>query len=237
MLEENDEQTRLENVELLIENIARYEEEYGATTLDDFLSYISLYTDNDEYNNSEDYVVLMTLHGAKGLEFDNVFMPAMEEGIFPTERSRSNIEDIEEEGRLCYVGITRARKNLYASYANRRMLFGKTMSNYKSRFLDEFPEDNLTFIEEAKYNLNFSHNDYIFSSPKPKPYNKGMNRFTFDIQNPIDYIIGDKVEHFRFGKGVVTKVTKLSGDSLIEVDFELLGIKKLMANYTNMTKE
>ena len=241
MLKEENEESRLENIEILFDTITSFEEDYPESTLDDFLSYISLYSDSDEYDSDEDVVVLMTLHGAKGLEFDNVFMPAMEEGIFPSERSKYSKEDIEEERRLCYVGITRARKNLYISYATRRMLYGKTMMNMSSRFLDELPEGSTEYIEPMRNTSyrSFSKpylNGYV--NPKLPEVEKSVattkNKVTFNPESKkemLHFAKGDLVNHKIFGIGTVTAVTELSGDALLEVSFKTKGKKKIMAAY------
>ncbi|MBR1724522.1 MAG: ATP-binding domain-containing protein, partial [Ruminococcus sp.] len=132
---------RLENISELKSTLINYEENVEEPTLEGFLEEISLYTDIDKYDENEDYVVLMTIHSAKGLEFDNVFVAGMEENVFPSARSFETDDDIEEERRLAYVAVTRAKRKLYLLHSAARMLYGRTNSNRPSRFLSELPED------------------------------------------------------------------------------------------------
>ena len=232
MLIEDNEEVRKDNIEMLFTAIRRFEEEFDDTSLSDFLSYISLYSDTDNYDSNEDVVVLMTLHGAKGLEFDNVFMPALEEGIFPSSQSWYNTEDIEEERRLCYVGITRARKNLYVSHAARRILFGKTMSNPRSRFLTELPQNitltgrtvfpSVSISEPVARNLN------TIATTTPK---KDIEQTEY-----IRFEVGDEVVHRKFGRGKVISAKHLLSDSILEIVFEIHGTKKIMAATAKMQR-
>lgn len=239
MLEKDLEGGRIENIDMMFSTIERFEQEFGESSLDDFLSYLSLYSDTDTYDANEDVVVLMTLHSAKGLEFDNVFMPAMEEGIFPIEKSWYNPEDIEEERRLCYVGITRARKNLYVSYASTRMLFGKTMRNKKSRFLNELPKEGISNISDEVTNLLVTKE--IIPKNLLQEYMKPIQselkkKSNVSAVKHTDYNEGDIVEHKVFGRGIILSIRKLSSDSILEVAFEEKGTKKIMAAMASMKR-
>lgn len=223
---------RIENVGELKTNILSYIKETGDTGLAGFLDEIALYTDMDTYDENSDCVTLMTMHSAKGLEFDNVFIVGAEEGVFPSVRSIGEPEDMEEERRLCYVGITRARKNLTISCARQRMIFGLTSSNNPSRFIEEIPDE---YIErrESRRNDSFgvrgeTHYQNTFVS-KASSQDKIKHIVTTKQENkaPADFKTGDKVLHSAFGEGSIIKMTPMGGDYLIEIDFEA-GTKRLM---------
>ncbi len=230
--------TRAENIGELFSSVRQFELEQPEADLDDFLTDMFLASDLDNYDEDSDAVVLMTLHNAKGLEFDYVFMPGMEEGIFPSEMSRYSDDDIEEERRLCYVGITRARKALFLSYAAVRMLFGQTRRNLKSRFTKEIPESLLEIVNEErdfsrrpatkKYgatDVEISLNSSASAGIPQKAENKGV---TFEA--------GDIVDHKVFGRGVVLSAQHLSSDTLLEIKFDTKGVKKAMASYAPLKK-
>ena len=153
MLEEKDDieaRTRAENIRELKSSILAYMENTDTPTLAGFLEEIALYTDIEQYDPDADAVVMMTMHAAKGLEFPNVFLTGFEEGLFPSNRCLSEPEELEEERRLCYVAITRAKQNLVISYARQRMLYGRTTTNIASRFVDEIPLECVEKIEQPK---------------------------------------------------------------------------------------
>ncbi len=224
--EEN--KTRLENIRELKSSIAAYVQNAELPTLAGFLEEIALYTDIEQYDDSEDAVVMMTMHSAKGLEFPNVFLVGFEEGLFPGMRCIGDREEMEEERRLCYVAITRARESLTISYARQRMLYGKTNASLPSRFLKEIPED----IVERK-------GGYYRATPQTYSYAASMLNATKSVPKisvepkpavkQLELQKGDMVEHKSFGRGMVLSVLKMGGDSLLEIAFDQIGTKKLMS--------
>ncbi len=227
--EEN--KTRLENIHELKSSIAAYVHNAEEPTLAGFLEEIALYTDIEQYNDSDDAVVMMTMHSAKGLEFPNVFLVGFEEGLFPGLRCIGDREEMEEERRLCYVAITRARETLTISYARQRMLYGKTNASLPSRFLKEIPEE----IVERKggYHRPMS-STYAYSTPlQSAPVGNGYLSRTYSEPKPavkeLELHKGDMVEHKAFGRGMVLSVLKMGGDSLLEIAFDQIGTKKLMS--------
>ena len=231
--EEN--KTRLENIRELKSSINAYAQNAEVPTLAGFLEEIALYTDIEEYQEGDDAVVMMTMHSAKGLEFENVFLVGFEDGLFPGMRAIGDREEMEEERRLCYVAITRAKKKLTISYARQRMLYGRTNAAMPSRFLREIP-DTLTLrkgvIRQADRgfgyypNLNQSSARPYGDSPKRESFKPAASTMSVNIP---DYNKGDMVMHTAFGKGMVLSVLKMSGDALLEIAFDDIGTKKLMA--------
>lgn len=220
---------RLENVKELATNIAQYEEENEDPSLSDFLEQIALISDIDSYDESDDRVVLMTVHSAKGLEFDNVFLVGMEEGVFPGNQSiYSGPEEIEEERRLAYVAITRARKRLTLTNAYTRMIFGTTNRNMPSRFLKEIPEELCDFggISRAVSSVKTDYGNVT------KPI---RSAHTSQIKSDCNFTEGQRVHHKTFGDGLVITVTPMGGDSMLEIAFDNVGTKKLMAGYAKLT--
>lgn len=221
--------TRLENIRELKSSIAAYVQNAETPTLAGFLEEIALYTDIEQYNDSDDAVVMMTMHSAKGLEFPHVFIVGMEDGLFPGMRCIGDREEMEEERRLCYVAITRARETLTLTYARQRMLYGKTNASLPSRFLSEIPEGvverkgayrSASQYTQVKQNIVFPsarNTDYLIKST-PKEETKLP-----DIKK------GDMIYHKAFGKGLVLSVVKMGGDALLEIAFDQIGTKKLMA--------
>ncbi len=235
---------RIENIYELVSNLKTYESENEESTLAGFLEEVALMTDIDNYNAQQDAVVMMTIHSAKGLEFPVVFLPGMEEGIFPGIQSMYNPDDIEEERRLAYVGITRAKEKLYISHANMRMLFGSTSRNLPSRFVIEIPDaltertgrqpaSQRTFdsLVRGDYeDRNYSGNGYL-SKINQKP------QLASAPKGPaVSYNVGDSVMHKVFGKGVIVSSKPMGGDAMLEIAFEKAGTKKLMANYAKLQK-
>ena len=222
-------QERLENVKELATNIAQYEEETEEPSLSDFLEQIALISDIDSYDDSDDRVVLMTVHSAKGLEFDNVYLVGMEEGVFPGNQSiYAGPEEIEEERRLAYVAITRARKRLTITNAYTRMIFGTTNRNMPSRFLKEIPEQLCDYagMRSAASTVKI---DYGYT-PKTT-----RSAHTAQIKAECNYTAGQRVRHKTFGDGLVITVTPMGGDSMLEVAFDNAGTRKLMAGYAKLT--
>ena len=229
------EEDRLENVKELVSNAVEYEENADAPSLDGFLEEVALISDIDNYDKDADAVVLMTIHSAKGLEFPVVFLPGMENGIFPGVMSLSDKNELEEERRLAYVAITRAKEKLICTYTKERMLFGRTQYNPVSQFLDEIPSslvfDSSPVAEKKKTN---------FSAPKFNSTNDTIHEKTvFDLKQSKSFErfeTGETVVHPVFGVGVVLSVTPMSSDTLYEIAFDSVGTKKLMGTYAKLKK-
>ncbi|NCC06985.1 MAG: ATP-dependent DNA helicase PcrA [Clostridia bacterium] len=266
-------ETRLENIGQLVSSVKAYADTHGPeASLAGFLEEVALISDIDSYDENADVVIMMTMHAAKGLEFDYVFIVGMEESIFPSDRSSYSEDDLEEERRLCYVGITRARKELYLSNAAMRMLFGQTKRNRPSRFLGEIdadlmqdeispaaaqaqamrekyqaqqnsyvdrgytssvglgagrPQSGGTYSPQTRSTLSSSFSSSIGSAPQAAKQPQAAK--------PSSYKAGDIVEHKTFGRGEVLRVTPVAGDTIVEIRFDTVGIKKTMANYAPLT--
>ena len=245
MLQEKNTQedtARAENVQELKTNIMNYMKETEGATLSGFLDEVALYTDIDNYDKSADCVTMMTMHAAKGLEFPTVFIVGMEEGIFPGTRVIGEPDEMEEERRLCYVALTRAKQKLYLTCAKQRMLFGRTTANMKSRFVDEIPEEDLQVIQ-PRAQQRPSTDGFGFQS-RATPYGSSARSYpntkpaarrpgiTPPTQQKTEqapaFALGDKVKHRAFGLGEITKVSPMGGDALLEITFEGVGLKRLM---------
>lgn len=240
--EEN--KTRLENVRELKSSIHAYVQNAETPTLAGFLEEIALYTDLEQYNESDDAVVMMTMHSAKGLEFPQVFLVGFEDGLFPGMRAIGDTEEMEEERRLCYVAITRAKKQLYISYARQRMLYGRTSAALASRFLREIPEECVVrkggfrrAQEPVGYGSSYgsqsgygSYGGYGGAAPKKPPVRRTESPMISQQKAAfLDLNQGDMVLHAAFGRGLVLSVMKMGGDALLEIAFDDIGTKKLMA--------
>ena len=232
--EEN--KTRLENIRELKSSIHAYMQNADVPTLAGFLEEIALYTDIEEYSENDDTVVLMTMHSAKGLEFPNVFLVGFEDGLFPGMRSIGDYEEMEEERRLCYVAITRAKKNLTISYAKQRMLYGRTNAALPSRFLREIPEE--TIQRKGGYHKKPDQPTYGTNLMRQNPGQTGIPQYKREIPAYkaataktvyLELNKGDMVQHTAFGRGLVLSVMKMGGDALLEIAFDEIGTKKLMA--------
>lgn len=234
--------SRIENVMELLSNIKKYEQDTpGGATLAGFLEEVSLLSDIDNYDENSDSVVLMTLHSAKGLEFNTVFLPGFEEGIFPSLQSFGSDDDIEEERRLAYVGITRSRKKLYILNSDSRMIFGSTTHNKSSRFLLEIPEELLEKTKSRDWKKLGTGEETPRSALEMRAKAVVSARHFGEITSGSSakrnsYEVGDKVSHGIFGMGEVISVTPMGGDELLTVKFEV-GEKRLMANFAPLTKE
>ena len=223
--EEN--KTRLENVKELRSSILSYCENAEVPSLAGFLEEIALYTDIEQYNDGEDAVVMMTMHSAKGLEFPHVYLVGFEDGLFPGMRAIGDRDEMEEERRLCYVAITRAKQSLTITHAQQRMLYGRTSAAISSRFLREIPEE-LT-LKKGGYQRANTWQSSTYQRPA-QPVKKVEYYTPKTSSAPVpDYAKGDMVEHTAFGKGLVLSVLKMSGDALLEIAFDKVGTKKLMA--------
>lgn len=227
---------RLENIEELKTNLVKYSQENEEPSLSGFLEEVSLFTDLDNMNNSDDKVTLMTLHAAKGLEFPVVFIVGMENGIFPGYASLQSDEELEEERRLAYVGITRAKEKLYVTNAYERMMFGKKSINEPSMFIKEM----MSSVVDVKDNTVTLFNRPQMSrteqrKPLPKEYaSVGMK--TTAPKADINYSVGDRVAHKVFGEGNVVAMKPMGGDVMVEILFDKVGTKKLMANFAKINK-
>lgn len=232
--EEN--KTRLENIRELKSSILAYVQNAETPTLAGFLEEIALYTDLEQYNEGDDAVVLMTMHASKGLEFPHVFMVGLEDGLFPGMRAIGDVEEMEEERRLCYVAITRAKQTLTISYARQRLLYGRTNATLQSRFLREIPEELVQrkggYTSAYETANTYSKNTYNrVPAAETVLRHSDFSRFA-QVQKPTVYLElnkGDMVEHTAFGKGMVLSVIKMGGDALLEIAFDEIGTKKLMA--------
>ena len=202
---------RLENLEEFKSITRNFEETNGIISLGEFLEQITLVSDIEEHKNNEDVVTLMTIHSAKGLEFENVFLIGMEESVFPHRNSFESREELEEERRLCYVAITRAKKHLYLVNAKRRMIFGDTSYNQPSRFIEEISDEYINKFESID-----------------KKFDKEAM-----IDDTIDYSIGDKVVHDTYGEGIVVMLDK----SIVTIAFpHPIGIKKMIKGHKSIRK-
>lgn len=227
---------RLENIEELKSNLVKYSQENEEPSLSGFLEEVSLFTDLDNMNDSDDKVTLMTLHSAKGLEFPVVFIVGMENGIFPGYASLQSDEELEEERRLAYVGITRAKEKLYVTNAYERMMFGKKSINDPSMFIKEMMSD----VVEVKDNtLTLFNKPQVSRQEIRKPLQKEYASVGTKASAPkadINYTVGDRVSHKVFGEGKVVAMTPMGGDIMVEILFDKVGTKKLMANFAKVNK-
>ena len=235
--------SRLEDIEELFNDIAYYEEEEENPNLRDFLAEKDMYTLNAGIDNLEDEnnkVLLMTLHNAKGLEFNNVFLGGMEEGVFPGfgAMMSGDESEIEEERRLCYVGITRAKERLFLSAAKRRMLRGQTQYNRRSRFIDEIPGQYLDTEQRVSEQRVVKNTErpakYQYGAKAGKPYN--LSDFKVKPVGELDYQVGDRVKHIKFGVGTVQEITKGGRDFEVAVEFDRVGRKKMFASFAKLKK-
>lgn len=226
-------ETRLENVGELKTNMMKYQQEAEFAELSGFLEEVALYTDLDRLEES-DSVLMMTLHSAKGLEFGNVFMIGVEEGVFPGMQAIYDMNEMEEERRLAYVGITRAKRNLFMTAAAERMLFGQTSHNRISRFAMEIPDKYKDFFDETesrRKSISYHFEDTPSGVKVERSFSEAPK------SEGISFRAGDIVVHRVFGRGMVVSASPMSGDTLLEVAFETKGTKKMMANFAKLKKE
>ena len=244
--------TRLENVRELRSSLVNYIENHpDDASLHGFLEEIALYTDIEQYDAEADAVVMMTIHTAKGLEFSHVFLVGAEEGLFPSLRSMDDNAELEEERRLCYVAITRAKKTLTVTHARQRMLYGRTSANRLSRFIRDIPQELLDRplppkrprpAEDRLFYDDLAHEGSsgvgaFASRPAARggaasPAGGGFGRRPAPTPPaPVpDFKPGDAVSHSAFGHGMILTVKKIGNDALLEVAFDEKGTKKLLAN-------
>ena len=233
-------ESKIENVQELRSSIVQYIRETDEPTLGGFLEEVALYTEADRDNETDDKVTLMTVHSAKGLEYENVFVAGLDDGIFPSARAFDSEEDLEEERRLAYVAITRAKKKLYLTNASQRMLFGQTQRNVTSRFMREIGSE---FIEKhdnaAAMRSKLDEEDNAVTEVHSSTLQQQLARNKTKPVIPkeaVIYVEGERVAHNVFGEGTIISVKPMANDSMLEVAFEKAGTKKIMANYAKLRK-
>ncbi len=235
---------RTENLNELLSNLVKHQDENEDATLGSFLEEVSLMTDIDNYNSEADTVTLMTLHSAKGLEFPCVFIAGMEEGIFPGQQSMFIPSEVEEERRLAYVGITRAKEKLYLTATKTRLIFGSTTHNRPSRFVDEIPAElidnisksSITTAQKIMFQPQETRSEKSYTIPKHYEPKKTVSPAQTSSVGKETYKVGDTVLHNAFGKGVVLSVQPVGGDYFLEIAFEKASTKKIMAAYAKLKK-
>ena len=259
--EDTDEsRARLENLEELISKASDYEETAEEPSLSDFLQQVSLVADIDSVEEGAERVLLMTLHAAKGLEFDTVYMTGMEENTFPSYMSvgTGNEEEIEEERRLCYVGMTRAQKHLTLTAAQMRMVRGETHFHTASRFVSEIPREMLAVDRDTTDTRRFlaggrdrsvlpaaghepgrigGRGTAAAQTLKKKHTLQNMREFKVTKADRLDYAVGDRVRHIKFGSGVVTAIQDGARDYEVTVQFDRVGVKRMFASFAKLQKE
>lgn len=240
-----EEKERLENIEEFLSGVIEYERDNEEPTLRGFLEENSLVSDVDRYDEDADAAVMMTIHSAKGLEFPVVFLPGMEDGLFPGMQSiTAGPEELEEERRLAYVAITRAKDELYIIRTRSRMLYGRTSVNPISRFAEEIP--SALIREDAPYSATYDRSPKVYfhadDSYSPKKATSSADSGFTIMKKPTPQMggsllcEGDRVRHFTFGDGEVMSVRPMGSDVLYEVAFDRVGTKKLMGNYAKLKK-
>ena len=238
-----EEAERVENLQEFVSGVVEYMNSTEEPTLTGFLEETSLVADVDRYDESADAVVLMTIHSAKGLEFPVVFLPGMEEGIFPGMQASMNEGEIEEERRLAYVAITRSKELLYITTTRSRIQYGRTQFNPPSRFIEEIPakltiSDTARAAEKRRTEAMYAPKVYISKSDRPVTditVNKPLVNKT--ASSPKEkFSPGDRVKHITFGEGEILSVKPMGADVMYEVMFDTVGTKKMMGTYAKMKK-
>ena len=234
-------EARIENIDELITKVVSYEEENEEPTLSGFLEEVALVADIDSVDGDDNQVLLMTLHSAKGLEFPFVYLAGMEDGIFPSYMTITSDDptEIEEERRLCYVGITRAMRDLTLTCAQQRMIRGETQYNKVSRFIKEIPRELVELGREFKEKkpmdipmpTSFRQMKQAFKQPAFVP-----KQFEVKKADGLDYTVGDTVKHIKFGTGVVTAIAEGGRDYEVTVNFDKVGVKKMFASFAKLKK-
>ena len=227
---------RLENINELKSGMIRFMEENEEHSLSDYLENIALITDLDNYDQGEDRVVLMTMHGAKGLEFTNVFLIGAEENIFPSYRSQLDMTEIEEERRLAYVAITRAKRRLFITHTRQRLLYGNTQRNRVSRFVQEIPDDLLDFTDHTRHTAPTSTQRPVRVGYLQQEARQAQAKPAARAVAAQSFSTGDRVSHRVFGEGTVIDVKPMGNDNLLEIAFDKSGTKKIMANFAKVEK-
>ena len=243
---------RIENIDELISKAVAYEEGTDEPSLSGFLEEVALVADIDDLDENGDQVVLMTLHSAKGLEFPKVFLAGMEDGLFPSYMSITaddSVEEIEEERRLAYVGITRAKEELAVTCARCRMIRGETQYNKVSRFVKEIPVElmqggpqKMKYVERREEPIAKATAAYRAAmATGHKPSGQSMQTMAFaTLGGPkkadLDYAVGDTVVHVKFGTGVVKSIVDGGRDYEVTVEFDTYGVKKMFAGFAKLRK-
>ena len=250
---------RIENIDELISKVVAYEEGEEHPTLSGFLEEVALVADIDSLDEGSDYVVLMTLHSAKGLEFPKVYLAGMEDGLFPSYMSitsDSSSEDLEEERRLAYVGITRAKEELTITCARQRMIRGETQYNRVSRFVREIPSELLdseprkpASARESSFGKESSFPSFLQNQTTTRPKRTTLRQQPSGqsmqakalvtkgvVKSELDYGVGDTVSHIKFGRGVVKNIMDGGRDYEVTVDFEGYGVKKMFASFAKLKR-
>ncbi|MEE1085715.1 MAG: DNA helicase PcrA [Schaedlerella sp.] len=247
-------QARIENIDEFLSKIAAYEEKCTETgekpTLSRFLEEVALVADIDSFDEDQDYVVLMTLHSAKGLEFPHVYLAGMEDGLFPSYMtiSSNDIDELEEERRLCYVGITRAEKELTMTCARKRLIRGEAHFNRISRFVQEIPEElletgkRMSLEEEKEIPIQTAYKQAKLAFHK-QPFQsssslvKGKQQFAASKEKGLEYGVGDRVRHIKFGLGTVQEIIAGGRDYEVVVEFDTTGVKRMFASFAKLKKQ
>ncbi len=236
--------SRIENIDELISKAVTYRESADEPSLSGFLEEVALVADIDNLVEGSDYVALMTLHSAKGLEFPNVYLSGMEDGLFPSYMTITNDDpnELEEERRLCYVGITRAKDHLTLTSARMRMTRGETQYNKVSRFVKEIPEELLSgtiYEQTPREEHPLRHGSASAQTQsRHKPYSTTPAKQFGDAGKltSLDYEVGDRVKHAKFGEGIVTAIASGGRDFEVTVDFDRVGTKKMFASFAKLQK-
>ena len=235
---------RLENLEELISSAIEYEKSIDTPTLNGFLEDVALVSDIDNYDNDTDAAILMTIHSSKGLEFPVVFLPGMEDGIFPSINSAMDPTELAEERRLAYVAITRAKEQLIITKANERVLYGRTTHNPQSRFIGEIDQqylktEDLTRANVVSKTIPTSGYSGAYSKPRTSSSAQITSQAQRSTASPASFVrfnAGDKVVHFQFGAGIIINVTPMGSDLLYEINFDKVGTKKMMATFAKLKR-
>ena len=234
-------ETKIENVQELRSSIVQYMKDADEPDLSGFLEEVALFSEADRDNSSDDRVTLMTVHSAKGLEYDNVFVIGLDDGIFPSSRSFDSEDDMEEERRLAYVAITRAKNRLYLANASQRMLFGQTQHNVTSRFMREIGSELLEKHDNAAAMKKRNPSEdkpltAVHSASLQQQLARNKKMSSAGAKSEMTYTVGEKVMHNIFGEGTILSVKPMSNDNMLEIAFEKVGTKKIMANYAKLKK-
>ncbi len=247
--DKEDAEARIQNIDELLSKIVSYEDacrDAGEKPeLSGFLEEVALVADIDSLDENQDYVVLMTLHSAKGLEFPHVYLAGLEDGLFPSSMCLDDPDSLEEERRLCYVGITRAEQKLTVSCAKQRMLRGEIHFNQMSRFLNEIPAELIETekkmfekernapVQNAKQQARKAFHQQPFRSQSGA---KDTKQFAVTKEKVLDYTVGDRVKHMKFGEGVVKDITEGGRDYEVTVEFDTAGVRKMFAFFAKLQK-
>ncbi|MBE5970753.1 MAG: DNA helicase PcrA [Lachnospiraceae bacterium] len=231
---------RIENIYELVSKMAQYEKDHTDATLTGFLEEVALIADIDSLDESNDYVVLLTIHSAKGLEFDNVFLCGMEDGLFPGTGSITEPDELEEERRLCYVAMTRAKRHLTLTCARERMIHGEWVRNNISRFVGEIPKEVMNENEAKEIETEEKKSTIMkpsqSSNAKAVFTTKAFGMESHEKADKLSYDVGDTVKHIKFGVGKVLEIVDGGKDFEVTVEFEKAGVKKMFAGFAKLKK-